>query len=324
MEELNILYTTDRNYFKYMITSLYSLLENNKDLKLNIHIIYEGFTDEEFRVTNRIINSFPNSNVIYHPFDKIKKEIEKYAIPNWRDTKIANARIFFSSIVKDEKNMLYLDSDTLVVGSLKELLNAKGSVNMVKDLLPKEVVSKLGVPIKNYCNSGVFYINMDKWYRDDCDKLLVDTLSAKDTSYRYPDQDIINISLREVIELLHPKYNVFTIDTYYKNMLAMKLFDRKNRMETKEDEKMMREAKKTPVILHGTPLCFLRDYKIEEEVHPYNKMYRDYSFKVYGEEVEAKKTALKEKVIIDMGLHTKLLVPSEVRTKVKQLIKKEN
>ena len=260
MGELNVLYTTDRNYFKYMITSLYSLLENNKDLKLNIHIIYEGFKDEEFNIINNIINSFPNSKIIYHAFDKIRSKIEKYSIPNWRDTKIANARIFFSSIIKDEKNMLYLDSDTLVVGSLKDILNVDGTINMVKDLLPRTLVNKLETPIKNYCNSGVFYINVDKWYRDECDKLLVDTLSRKNTSYSYPDQDIINISLRDKIELLHPKYNLFSIDSYYKSMLSMKLYDRKNRMETEEDEKQMAEAKKSPVILHAIPLCFLKDY----------------------------------------------------------------
>ena len=324
MEELNILYTTDRNYFRYMITSLYSLLENNKDLKLNIHIIYEGFTEEEFNLTNRIIASFPNSRVIYHPFDKARKEIEKYNIPNWRDTKIANARIFFSSILKDVKNMLYLDSDTLVVGSLKGLLNADGAVNMVKDLLPREKVNELGIPIKNYCNSGVFYINMDKWYRDDCDKLLVDTLSHKSTSYNYPDQDIINISLRDEIALLHPKYNLFSIDTYYKSMLAMKLYDRKNRMETREDEKKMAEAKKSPVILHATPLCFLKEHRVEEDVHPYNKIYCNYRLKVDGKVIETRKISMKEKMFIDTGLYTKLVVPSIIRTKVKKKIKKEN
>ena len=40
MKEFNVLYTTDHNYLKYMITSMYSLLDSNSDnMFLKIHII---------------------------------------------------------------------------------------------------------------------------------------------------------------------------------------------------------------------------------------------------------------------------------------------
>ena len=45
MKEYNILYTTDNNYFIHMLTSIYSLIENNKDIFLNINIIEDNLEE---------------------------------------------------------------------------------------------------------------------------------------------------------------------------------------------------------------------------------------------------------------------------------------
>ena len=45
MKKYNFLYTTDNNYFIHMLTSIYSLLENNKDIYLNIHIIEDNLSE---------------------------------------------------------------------------------------------------------------------------------------------------------------------------------------------------------------------------------------------------------------------------------------
>ena len=100
MEEINVLYTTDHNYLNYMLSSMYSLLENNKNNKINIHIVYDKFEKEDFTLIENVIKKFNNSNLFLHSFENIKNEIEKYNIPNWRDTKIANARLFFSKEIK--------------------------------------------------------------------------------------------------------------------------------------------------------------------------------------------------------------------------------
>ena len=46
MENLNVLYTVDINYYKQFLVSLISLLETNKDKKLiKVFIIQEGFLE---------------------------------------------------------------------------------------------------------------------------------------------------------------------------------------------------------------------------------------------------------------------------------------
>ena len=42
MKDLNVLYTIDKNYYKHMIISMYSLAENNKNIDIKFHIIANG------------------------------------------------------------------------------------------------------------------------------------------------------------------------------------------------------------------------------------------------------------------------------------------
>ena len=198
MEEINVLYTTDHNYLNYMLSSMYSLLENNKNNKINIHIVYDKFEKEDFTLIENVIKKFNNSNLFLHSFENIKNEIEKYNIPNWRDTKIANARLFFSKEIKDVDNLLYLDSDTFVVDDLSGLKKYKGAINMVQDNMSKNIIKELDTSITHYCNSGVLWVNMKKWLENDCDKKLVDTIKSN-KRIKFPDQDIINVALKDDI-----------------------------------------------------------------------------------------------------------------------------
>ena len=322
MKEFNVLYTTDHNYLKYMITSMYSLLDSNSDnMFLKIHIINDKFEKEDYDLIEKVSSMFPNNCVIFHPFNKIKEKIEKYDIPDWRETKIANARVFFTEEINNVPNLLYLDSDTFVVDNLNEIKKYNGAINMVKDVMPKYIMDDLGVPVKFYCNSGVIYINMDNWMKNDCDKKIADTLQSKKVNFRYPDQDIINASLKDDIEVMSPEFNLLSTDAYY-SMPFLKLYDKNTNIIDRYSNQEMRLAKKYPIILHGTPLSFFRDYKLENRLHPYNGLYTRINERIYGDRKEEKLDLL-EKVTMDLGLHAKVMFPKKIRTKVRKLVRND-
>ena len=66
---------------------------------------------------------YPNVELYF--YDIATFDIEKYGISNWRGTQIANARLFYQNIlgasVSEMDNLLYLDSDTIVVSDLNDL-----------------------------------------------------------------------------------------------------------------------------------------------------------------------------------------------------------
>ena len=318
MNPINVLYTVNHNYINYLLTSLYSLLENNKNMIIKVNVIHDNFEKEDFKKIEDVVKRFKNAQISFHPFNRIKKNIEKYNIPNWRNTQIANARLFFTEEIKDVDNLLYLDSDTFVVNSLKGLENYNGTINMVKDNMPDTLIKKMDNNIKCYCNSGVLWINVKKWLENDCNKKINDTIS-KQIKFKFPDQDVLNISLKDDIEILPPEYNLFTTDVYY-NIHFLKKFYKQNHFEKYSIEEMMK-AKKEPIILHGTPINFLHEYGIKSKYHPYHDIYNSYLEKIYYTDINEKKNYFK-KALIDLGVHSKLLVSYETKQKIKKLIKK--
>ena len=143
MKELSVLYTVDHNYSKYMLVSLISLLETNKDKDITVHIVCDGFTIGDYQNVINVIDRYDKVNVHFHHFSDIKKTIKEYGIPDWRGTSISNARLFFDQIVKDTDKLLYLDSDTIVVDSLDNLDLYDGALCMVEDTMSKDHIEKL-------------------------------------------------------------------------------------------------------------------------------------------------------------------------------------
>ena len=92
-----------------------------------------------------------------YSIDKLKSIMDKYSIPKWRETDIANARLFSSKIIDVDK-ILYIDSDTIVTSSLKDVFNTNISspISAVREMnVPSHLVGRL----ESYYNSGVLLID---------------------------------------------------------------------------------------------------------------------------------------------------------------------
>lgn len=317
MNKINVLYTTDHKYVKYMLISLYSLLEKNGGLDITVHIICDKFELEDYKIIEYVISEFENANVFFYPFDTIGKLIDEYNIPNWRGTKIANARIFFTSCVKDTDKLLYLDSDTVVVNSLAGLSNYNETIHMVQDSMPKHYWQNLNVPLEKYCNSGVLWIDVNKWKEKDCDNKIRDILESN-ISHTYPDQDLLNLALKDDIELLPPEYNLFSTDAYFNPTLLYKYYKQVGIERYSKDE--MINAKNNPIILHSTPFYSWRPLE-ENNIHPYSKLYDEYLYKLFGQIDKDYSNKTPNQLLIKLYIYSKLACPQKIKNAVKKLIK---
>lgn len=317
MKELNVLYTTDCNYLKYMLVSLYSLLENNTNMKIVVHIICDKFEIEDYKRVEYIINLFSNANVYFYSFEEISKIIEEYNIPNWRGSKIANARLLFSNYIKDVDNLLYLDSDTIVVNSLSKLSDYKGTIHMVQDSMPKDYWQNLSKSLEKYCNSGVLWINVQKWQEKNCDEKIRYALQSN-FAYTYPDQDLINIALRNEIHLLPLEYNLFSIDSYFNPIVLQRYYKMMN-IEKYSFNQVVR-AKRNPIILHSTPFYYFKSP--EEIIHPYHKIYEEFVYKIFGEKNKGSYFDYFNSLMFELYLYSSLYCPKKIKKTVKKYLKR--
>ena len=318
MEHINVMYTVDKNYVNYMLVSIYSFLENNKNIKTTFHIINDGLEKEDYEHIDKIINTFDNADIYFYDFKNILDLILKYNIPKWNNSYISNARLFFSTCINDIDNLLYLDSDTISVNSVSDLSKYNGTIHMVKDSMPKTHWKSLEPELSSYYNSGVMWINVDKWNNNNCYEKIINILEKR-ILYTFPDQDVLNLSLRDDILELPPNYDLFSTDAYFHLPFLYSFYNKYD--ITRYSIKEMKDAKDNPIILHSTSLYDWKGWN-KKTIHPYKKYYEDY-FNRMGLDLVDNEEELPNEYLFRILLYAKLICPESFKSKVKEIVKRK-
>ena len=270
MKEYNILYTTDNNYFIHMLTSIYSLIENNKDIFLNINIIEDNLEETNKKRLYLLTEIYKNIKINIYSIKLIEKNINRYNIPKWRNTNIANARLFANEIIKCDE-LLNLDSDTIIVNSLKNVYNiGNGPISAVKDIIIPDYLKN---KINNYFNSGVLLFNFNEWEKEHCIEKIYNILKKNTINLQFPDQDLINLAV-ENITTLPLNYNLFPI---VKIMEKHKIFAKKfyDKVDSFYSQKEIKDSLLNPIIYHNLDFLNIRPWE-SNIIHPYNNIYKHY------------------------------------------------
>lgn len=213
--DLNILYTTDHNYANITAVSILSAIMNNKNCRIHFHVVVSKFQEEDYNLIKRLVEGNEDVDISFYDFDNFN--IEDFAIPSWRGTQVANARLFFQDIIETSKleKLIYLDSDTIVLDDLADILNYKGTIGAVQETVLKYRLKELGV--NRYFNSGVLLFDVCKWIEGDYQRKITDYRKKNpDIILKCPDQDLLNVSIGEEITELPYEYNLppYVLATY--------------------------------------------------------------------------------------------------------------
>lgn len=273
MNKYHILYATSEKYFPHMMTSIYSLLENNKDLSFHINIVENDFTYEHKQLLDGLLSLYPNSDLIFYDVIDFDILTDLHRLPKWRGSDISNAKLFASELLENVDKILYLDSDTLVVDSIKPLLNAKLSHPISAVMEPKIPKRMLGT-LDTYYNSGVLLFDGEKMDHGDCVSMIYNTLRNNEVELLYPAQDILNVALQSRIGNLDLSYNITPyINDLSKHPILLKKFCAENASFYTEEEII--EAVSHPRILHHSAYLNSRVWD-DNRIHPFRKQYKYY------------------------------------------------
>src|SRR5579875_3360148 len=175
-EALNVVFTIDERFVQHFSVTLVSLLENNKDITVNIYVIHNIKNLTTFNETKKFI--YEVYNIKLNSITVDDSIFEKYKITH-HISKAVYFRLLLVDILPGTiDKILYLDSDTIVTGSLKELLDLNFNDNFLLAVNDVELditihrLNKIGIPIKDYFNSGVMFINLELWRSENISKKL--------------------------------------------------------------------------------------------------------------------------------------------------------
>lgn len=315
----NILYTVDQRYFDHMLTSIYSLLANN-DSNIVIHIIEDHISTFQRKLLDDIYDKYPNIEIKIYTMDLLTSFLDRYHIPKWRGSNIANARLFAHEIIPDIADILYIDSDTIIQDSLNSLLNRKYEtpISAVKEL---KIPTHMESFITQYYNSGILLFNYELWEKEDYTRRIFDCLNNLKTDLIFPDQDIINLAFHEEITTLSPMYNLFPIlaDFYQYPFLLKKYLDKLKNYYSYEE---IIFALQNPKIFHLLSYLYTRPW-IQNSIHPFNEVYAQYR-RCWDHDFEWQKNSsilCQCEIIPFINLFLKSFLPEDMDTKIKNKIK---
>lgn len=326
MQNLNVCYTVNQKYLNPMLVSIYSLLENNSNLNICFYIIYEDLPLEEQEKIEQIVLNFSNCQLFMYNINHIFPEMEQYKIPNWRGTKIANARLFLSNIIPNcPDSILYLDSDTIVVGNLNELIHysQKEPLSAVLDHISKAYWQSLNPELTHYFNSGVLKIDFNLWEKCSGNERIMNTL-RKNYHLTFPDQDILNIAFQDKIETLPLAYNLFPMDLFFDIFTLQKSY-KNNKVEFYSQKEIL-SSRKNSKILHTTNFYGLRPWR-ENKIYPFQTLYLYYLTKIYGNSIPLEESHISyanmDPRLFKLIEYLKFYTPTGIKNELKRALRKQ-
>ena len=199
-----IFFTIDAGYAPYVSVAIASLVENaSKDYNYNIHVVYESITEEAIRKLKTLEKD--NVKII---FTEMKKGLE--SITDRKENLLRTDfftltiyfRIFIPFMFPEYNKAIYIDSDTCIPGDISKLYNVDLKDNLFggctdiscqdNEILCEYFRLNAGVSIKEYINSGVLLMNMQKLREVNFEQHFLYLLNKYHFDTVCPDQDYIN------------------------------------------------------------------------------------------------------------------------------------
>lgn len=249
MQDYNICLCSDENYARYMGVTMASVLKNtDEDENIIFHIIETNIEDE---TKNKLIS-----------LKKIKEfEIKFYRVENNKYCNPPYLRLYIVELLNNINKILYLDSDIIVNGSLKELfdIDINGYYALaVKDLyvdIYKEHKELIGIgKDATYFNSGMLMINnylavkhniKEKFY-----EYFLENFNKNMEKLKYNDQCLINYVFKDKVKIIDRKWNY----------LPSKEYNLKSAEPTKDDAVIIHFVEHKPWKEKCGQPYFLEDY----------------------------------------------------------------
>lgn len=270
-DPIHVVYASDGFYFPYIYVSVKTLLENNKMDDVIVHYIQQNVETQQLEKLQELGISFKKT-IDSIPFS-IPEEFDEILPAYGVASKTTYIKFWFASMFPDLDKVLYLDPDTLVLGSLREMYDTDLGDNLIGgviECLPyyHRVASKMS-DSQSYINGGMVLCNLRQWRNMHFERLALERL--KDTSHNLNyDQGVLNEICGSHIKLLDPKYNVLAEVFQFKNAQQIK---HRYGFSYYYSQEQINNAINNPVIVHFTGFLYGKPMNLKCD-HPFAAYFR--------------------------------------------------
>ena len=276
----HIVYASDDKFAEILGVSIVSLYENNRDWEdIIVYILDSGITKDNKNRLMSVSRKYQRSDVIFIPAENISKKLS-IDVATDRGSLSQYARLFISSdLPKELERILYLDCDTIINKSIKELwnLDLQGkTIGALMDAFSKYYRINIDLESNDTMfNSGVMLIDLNKWKEQDVEERILKFIVKKQGRIQQGDQGALNAILSHDTYCFSPCFNSVTIfyDFTYKEMLTYR------KPPHFYSERAVENAIENPVIIHFTTSIFSKRPWMVGCKHKYIQKWMEYKGK---------------------------------------------
>jgi len=205
-EEINICLATDDNYCQHLGACVASVLKNKKENeKINVFILDGGIKEENKEKLRTFEKDYDCSIQFITP--NLEKLKNCSTFKGNYITKVTYYRLLIPELIDCER-IIYLDCDTIVNSSLKELYDKQFDNNLVLgviDVTNKKHKKRLG--LKKYINAGMLLLNVEKMRKENTVEKIFKWVNENTSKIELHDQDIINAAINDRIGYIEKTFN---------------------------------------------------------------------------------------------------------------------
>lgn len=250
MKKYNVCFIFDSQYLCQTMTAIKSLIINNGKLRLDIYAFVMDMDESD---KERLCALSTERQIVYvKDVSNYVKRFQGIDTMGW--IYATYIRLLLGELLPDDvKQVLYMDSDMIIRGSLEFILQYSLQDKVVGAVLDKYITNdvKNGLGLEScdpYFNAGILLINLELWRKEGVGDRCIDFLQKNCEANAMADQNALNVILKGRYDLLPLSYNV---DGY---MLLLPYQKAKNIMEQPVipyySENDYEEARKHPTIIH--------------------------------------------------------------------------
>lgn len=249
----HIVFGSDNRFAEILGVSLLSLYENSKDMSdICVYILDGGIAFDSKDKLRSISHGYGRPEPIFIDACNIAEKLG-VSVTLDRGSISQYARLFLSQLLPDSlERVLYLDCDTLIMKSIRELwsLNLQGkTIGALMDAFSPAYRANIDLlPDDIMFNSGVMLIDLVRWNEMLVENRLLDFIKIKKGQIQQGDQGVLNAVLSHDVFCFDPRFNVVTIfyDFSYDEMMIYR------KPSAFYSEKTILSAIDDPTIIHFT------------------------------------------------------------------------
>lgn len=202
-------------FFSALGAEITSILETNKDIAFNFHVFVDSYAPENKERLQKTAEKY-HCNIYLYVMDM--SIYQNFHIKVARFSRVTYIRIVMPWILRHyTDHYLYLDSDMICVGSLKQFLTTdlEGKAIGALTYPTPDRVAFLKMTQDVYFSDGLMWIDVNEWIKEKITEQVFSYQGADPKRFKGQTQDLLNLvvegNMKPIPNLFHHKNKDFSI-----------------------------------------------------------------------------------------------------------------